>query len=285
MNVDSDKNLGIKNAKWAVILCGGQGSRMGSLTCDSPKPLLPVHGKPILWYTFWSLYKHGFRNFVLPLGYKGEMVDEYMRGLARDNGCQIFSRDTGDKASIAERIDKILDLLPTNLDFLLLNSDTIFDFDIEGMYQTHKETNSLVTLSSVEVVSSWGLILVQGETLVGFDRQRKVHKLVSDDLTGVHGLVNSGLAYINKAALAYVDLNDNQDFETSLYQNIINMKRAAHFHLRGSWYPIDTPKDLQTINLTIEDRIEDRHASGDKAKAIRDSLYKIGIMTKMDKFL
>ena len=276
VKIDSVENRGIEDAKWAVILCGGRGSRMGNLASDMPKPLLPVHGKPILWYTFWTLYKHGFRNFVLPLGYKGEMVDEYMWGLARDSGCQILSRDTGNDTPIAQRIDQISDMIPDNMDFLLLNSDTIFDFDIEGMYQTHKDTNSLVTLSSVEVVSSWGLILMKGEKLTGFDRQRKVRQLISDNTSGTHGLVNSGLAYINKAALAHVDLNGCEDFETSLYQRIIGMKRATHFQLRGLWFPIDTPKDLQVINLTIEDR----HASGHAVKTVRDSLDKMGNSTK-----
>ncbi|MDX8394268.1 MAG: NDP-sugar synthase [Mariprofundales bacterium] len=265
------------NGKWAVILCGGKGSRMGSLSADIPKPLLLVHGKPILWYTFWTLYKHGFRNFVLPLGYKGEIVDNYMRELAHDSGCTILSKDTGIDTDIAQRIEQISDILPDNSDFLLLNSDTIFDFDISSMYALHKKNNSLVTLSSVEVVSSWGLILMQGDKkLTGFDRQRKVHRLISDDFPGTHGLVNSGLAYINKNALKYVDLNDGNDFETNLYQRIIDMKRASHFPLAGLWYPIDTPKDLQIINL----KVEERYLSGHAAKTVRDNLDKIGSSIK-----
>ncbi|MDX8378082.1 MAG: NDP-sugar synthase [Mariprofundales bacterium] len=265
------------NGKWAVILCGGKGSRMGSLSADIPKPLLLVHGKPILWYTFWTLYKHGFRNFILPLGYKGEIVDNYMRELAHDSGCTILSKYTGIDTDIAQRIEQISDILPDNSDFLLLNSDTIFDFDISSMYALHKKNNSLVTLSSVEVVSSWGLILMQGDKkLTGFDRQRKVHRLISDDFPGTHGLVNSGLAYINKNALKYVDLNDGNDFETNLYQRIIDMKRASHFPLAGLWYPIDTPKDLQIINL----KIEERYLSGHAAKTVRDNLDKIGSSIK-----
>lgn len=256
------------NAKWAVILCGGRGSRMGDLTKKIPKSLVKVHGKPILWYTFFSLYKHGFRNFVLPLGYKGEMIKDYVQFVSRDMGCQILAMDTGEEASIASRMHQISGLLPDNADFLLLNSDTIFDFDIEGMYEVHKDNDALVTLSSVEIVSTWGLILLKDDQLAGFDRERKVHHLISEDSPGMRGLVNSGIAWLNKAALECVDLKTCGDFETSLYQRIIEMKRAAHFQIRGSWFAIDTPKDLQVVNLTVGDR----HASGHAVKTVRDRL-------------
>jgi len=279
VKVDSAEGVVLEDEKWAVILCGGQGSRMGDLASKTPKPLLQVHEQPILWYTFWTLYKHGFRNFVLPLGYKGKMIDEYMRSLARDNDCRIFSRDTGLNTSIAQRINLISDFIPNDGDFLLLNSDTIFDFDIEGMLELHQETNSLVTLSSVEVVSSWGLILVKGEKLMGFDRQRKVHQLISNDLPEIHGLVNSGLAWINKAALSYVELELCEDFETTLFQRVIDMQRVAHFHVEGLWYPIDTPKDLQAINFSIEGG----HVSSHSARKVKEILDQVGNVTKVKK--
>ena len=50
--------------KFVLLLCGGRGSRMGDYTTSIPKPLLNVHGKPILWYTFWTLYNQGFRNYI-----------------------------------------------------------------------------------------------------------------------------------------------------------------------------------------------------------------------------
>lgn len=241
---------------------------MGALTENTPKSLVEVHGKPILWYVFLSLYRHGFRNFVLPLGYKGQMIEEYIQHVARDMGCQILAIDTGENTSIAGRVHQILDLLPDNVDFLLLNSDTIFDFDIDGMYDMHKNNNALVTLSSVEIVSTWGLILLKDDQISGFDRERKVHYLISEDSPGLRGLVNSGIALLNKSALQYVNLETCADFETNLYQRVIEMKRAVYFQIRGYWFAIDTPKDLHIVNLNIGDR----HSSGHVVKNVRDLL-------------
>jgi glucose-1-phosphate cytidylyltransferase len=217
-----------------------------------------------------SLYRHGFRNFVLPLGYRGKMIAEYLRGVSRALDCHLACVDTGLDSEIADRIMQVAPLLPDHGDFFILNSDTIFDFDIEEMYRHHRESDALVTLSSVEVVSHWGLILMQGENLVGFDRQRKVHHLIASEDRSLEGHVNSGLAWVNKDALDLVDVTQG-DFETLLYGKAIELGRAAHFRLDGLWFPIDTPKDLHVMNL----HVADRHDSGRAAQAVKASLSAI----------
>ena len=70
-----------------------------------------------------------------------------------------------------------------------------------------------------------------------------------------YGLVNSGLAWINKSSLELIELDDCPDFETTLYQKVIDKKRASYFQIEGLWIPFDTPKDLNTINLAIDDEL------------------------------
>ena len=115
VNIDSRMEPNAKDNNWAVILCGGKGSRMDDITKTIPKPLAEVHGKPILWYTFWTLYDHGFRNFVLPLGYKGKMIDEYFRSISAGTNCQVISVDTGLDTSIAHRMSQIINYIPDNI--------------------------------------------------------------------------------------------------------------------------------------------------------------------------
>jgi len=251
---------------------------MGALTKHVPKPLIRVQGQPILWYSFLSLYRHGIRNFVLPLGYKGAMIRKYIQKTSRDMACQLHCVETGEDTSIAERLLQVAPILPDGTDFLLLNSDTIFDFDLDAMYETHKRTKALVTLSSVEVVSSWGLILMKDGDVVGFDRERKVYHLVSEHSPGMEGVVNSGLAWLNKAALDLVDLRTCADFETSVYTKAIEIGRVAHFRLEGVWFPIDTPKDLAIVNLATDDR----HGSGHLAKAVKEGLLSVGRQARQD---
>jgi len=260
-----------ENGKWAVILCGGRGSRLGSITDNMPKPLVEVHGKPILWYSFLCRYKHGFRHFVFPLGYRGEMIKKYLSKTFGDMDCDIHCADTGEDAPIARRLAQVIDHIPNDEDFFLINSDTIFDFDIDAMYAMHKAEKALVTLSSVEVVSSWGLLHLRDGKLVQFDRERKIRYLAAENDPTLQGRVNSGLTYVSKAALQYVDLETCGDFESTLYPAIIAAGRASHFELRGCWFPIDTPKDLDIVNM----RIVDAHSTGHRAKAVHKKLTAI----------
>jgi glucose-1-phosphate cytidylyltransferase len=247
-----NRNSSLNEEKWALMLCGGLGSRMGSLTENMPKPLLLVYGRPIIWYSFWSLYQKGFRNFVLPLGYLGHMIKEYISDISQNLDCNIHFVDTGADSSIASRIHQVSHIIPDNQDFFLLNTDTIFNFDVESMYKHHVAKKALVTLSSVEVISPWGILTVNGDDIVAFDRGRKVQKLVSSHVNDGYGVVNSGLAWINQSAFELIDFDNVGDFETDLFGAVIAAKRMSHFALNGIWIPIDTPKDLDAINYVIE---------------------------------
>ena len=72
--------MNIKNqiTRTAIILCGGRGLRLGSISKKIPKSLVKVQGKPILWYIIKILKKNNFDHFILPIGYKGESIKKYL---------------------------------------------------------------------------------------------------------------------------------------------------------------------------------------------------------------
>lgn len=253
------------DTKQAVILCGGRGSRMGKITQDIPKPLVPVHGKPILWYTILTLYKQGIRRMIFPLGYKGEMIEEYVKETFSHLNCDMIFVDTGEDASIGERIAGVKSLMQEDSDFFLLNSDTIFDMDVMRMYRQHKRDNALVTLSSVEVVSTYGLIVEKGGKLVDFARERKMRHIAFGDDPDLKGYINSGFAWLNMEALNYLDVEFDGNFEHDLYKKLIDMERASHYIIKGYWYAIDTPKEMKIINM--ESRSLNDY--GERAKALQ----------------
>jgi glucose-1-phosphate cytidylyltransferase len=238
------------NDKWAVVLCGGTGARMGSLTNNIPKPLLLVDNKPIIWYVISSLVNTGFNNIVFPLGYKGQQIKDYVIKTFNKKTINFYFEETGDHSSIAKRIGLVKDIIPDDEDFFLLNSDTIFSFDIESMFNLHKKNNSLVTLSSVEVTSPWGIMTIENGELTSFDRERAVYALYNK--LNSKGMVHSGLAWINKLSLDFIDLFSDIDFETELFQKTISLNRASYYPIKGIWIPIDTPKDLDKINLNFK---------------------------------
>ena len=181
------------------------------------------------------------------------MIANYLQETFGHMECNFYCQDTGEDTIIANRLHQVLHFIPENEDFFLINSDTIFDFDIDAMHKKHKEERALVTLASVEVISSWGIIQMRGDRMVGFDRDRKIRHIAAEDDSKVQGRIYSGLAFINKSCLQYVDLTAHINFENILYRTVIAAGRASHFDIQGIWFPIDTPKDLDVINMVVHD--------------------------------
>ncbi|MEZ4483742.1 MAG: sugar phosphate nucleotidyltransferase [Syntrophotaleaceae bacterium] len=132
--------------RWAVILCGGRGTRLGPFTQDVPKPLVSVAGKPILDYIFTKLIEYGFDRLVLPVGYLGNQIVRFAREYPFPAGTQCHVLDTGLDTPIGARLAQIRHLLPEGEDFLLTNGDLIFDFDLRKFGQAHCRDRRTVTL-------------------------------------------------------------------------------------------------------------------------------------------
>ena len=104
------------NERWVVILCGGRGSRLAPITNTIPKSLIKIHEKPILWYVFLTLFKYGFRRFIFPLGYKGEMIEEFITREFKDRECKLMFFDTGVDTPIAQRLEKVKNTILSDAD-------------------------------------------------------------------------------------------------------------------------------------------------------------------------
>ena len=240
---------------WAVVLCGGRGSRLGRISDEMPKPMVRVHDRPLIWYVVLNLYKQGFRRFIFPLGYKGEMIENYLRREFDEHDVEMRFFDTGTSTPIARRLAIATTIIPKGDDFLIINGDTFFDFDILSMFQLHRRRGAWLTLSSVKVVSSYGLILQdKNGNVVDFVREGRVdHFLVESGGEEYLGYVNAGIAWINKLALGMIDLDRSENFEQDLFPLLIRSgKDVAHYEIEGEWFAIDTPKDLDIVNLNVE---------------------------------
>ncbi len=234
----------------SVILCGGRGTRMGELTASLPKPLLEVHGKPIIGHVLDALLKNRITSFIFPLGFKGWEIADFVEQ-NYSLRAKLFFIDTGSDSEIKRRIDLTRPCLSHFEDILLVNSDTIFDFNIPEMYKKHRSDSNLVTLCSVDITSPWGLINQSLDgTLVSFERDRKVGLFKTHFDDSVNSLINSGITWFKTRSLDNIDMKNKKDFETDLFNDAIERGRAGVYRMNGFWYPIDTPKDLYAINCS-----------------------------------
>ena len=115
--------------KTAVILCGGKGSRLGSLGKKIPKTLVKIHSKPIIWYVLNELAKNSFNHFILPLGYKGHLISKYIKSNKHFNKFDIELIYTGENKKISQRIEQIKNIKSKH--FIILNGDAIFEINLK----------------------------------------------------------------------------------------------------------------------------------------------------------
>ena len=238
----------IRSIDTAVILCGGMSTRMGDLTSEKPKSLLTVNGKPIIWYTINFLKQNGVKKFIFPLGYLGKKIKNYVE--AEFNSCDtdLIFMETGKKTAIHSRINKILPKIKSGDGFILLNSDTIFSFDLMKMCKLHVRNCSDLTLATVPITSPWGIVIEKDGKLASFQRDLKIDNVGLLDHPKCQGQIYSGLCIINSKVLDNFDCSNCYDFETDVFNNIIQENKAVLHRINGFWYPIDTPKHLASIN-------------------------------------
>lgn len=243
-----------RKVRSSIVLCGGISSRMGDLTLNIPKALLKIQSKPIIWYTIGFLIKNGINRFIFPLGYLGQMIEKFLSDIYSDLNIELIFCDTGQNTAIHSRIEQVSNYLDENESFVLINSDTLFKFDLLSMIELHNKKENDITLSSVPVESPWGIITTNNkDEIIGFERNLKVKNLGLIGDVNLVGEVYSGLCLIRNSCLLDFDWKNCFDFETDLFNKYIKKGKVDQFQINGVWYPIDTPKHLSAVNNKLTD--------------------------------
>ena len=236
------------DGRTAVILCGGRGKRLGLLGDRLPKTLVEVHGRPLLWYVFIRLYMTGYRHFILPLGYRGDIIQGFIDRTLTDFEARIDAIPTGEDTEVAQRLYRVGHLLPRT-SFLLINGDTLFDWNIGEVASDHECSGADVTLTSCAAISQFGLLVLDGDRVIDFTRESLVESYRlrhSGRLRRAY--VNSGIAVVSTSALRHIDLSKVANFEVEFYSKVIEHGTVRHKPVDGYWFAIDTAKDLEIAN-------------------------------------
>ncbi|PAB60649.1 glucose-1-phosphate cytidylyltransferase [Anaeromicrobium sediminis] len=242
-----------------VILCGGKGTRMREETEYRPKPLVNIGGKPIIWHIMKIYSYFGFNDFILCLGYKGEMIKQYFMGMYWKNNdftintsnnnleyhylekeeWNITMVDTGSDTLTGGRIKKIKDYIKEDK-FMLTYGDGLSNVNINMLIQHHNKKERLATLTGVHPTSPFGILKIENGIVTSFSE-----KPVLKDL------INGGFMVLNKEIFNYFPENDCP-FEKDPLKNLCKTNELAVYEHNGFWTSIDTFKDVQRVNKLCE---------------------------------
>jgi len=215
-----------------VILCGGFGTRLKEETEFKPKPMVKVGEMPILWHIM-KIYSHyGFNDFILALGYKGEMIKDYF-----SNHCNEFNitfADTGLNSLTGERLLKVKSHIKEN-EFMVTYGDGVSDIDINKLVSFHKNQKTVGTITGVHPHSKYGLIKIDKEknVVTGFDQKPLLHDYVS-----------GGFMIFSKEAFDFFNKGQMEDG----LRNMVKAGQLSVFGHEGFWKPMDTYREKEELD-------------------------------------
>src|SRR6516162_2205026 len=204
-----------------VILAGGKGTRLAEETSIRPKPMVEVGGKPVLWHIMQIYAFHGFTEFLIACGYKGEMIKEYFHNFSIHSSDYFIDLTTGQRTVVnGSGINWQVGLIDTGLDtmtggrllrlrkwigeepFMMTYGDGLGDVNICALLEFHQAHGKIATVTAVRPPSRFGNLTLRGSTVSEF-----AEKPQTDE-----GWINGGFFVLNPKIFDYLE-NDETILE------------------------------------------------------------------------
>lgn len=240
----------------AVILAGGLGSRISEETYLRPKPMVMIGDKPILWHIMKKFSSHGIREFVVCLGYKGEVIKEYFLNFKNYNSDFCISTrkgtielygedsqdwnvtliDTGPDSNTGERLARVKNYVRDST-FYFTYGDGLTDQNFQETIAFHNEMGKLVTLTAVNPPARYGAVTVTSGVVDSF----------SEKTSSPDSLINGGFFLVNPDIFETLEKFDNPSWELDILPYLAENQKLAAFEHQGFWFAMDTLRDKEHL--------------------------------------
>jgi glucose-1-phosphate cytidylyltransferase len=239
-----------------VILCGGLGTRLSEETNIKPKPMVEIGGNPILWHIMKIYEKHGFSDFVLALGYKGEYIKDYFVNyhsrqcnleISLKTGKINFSEpnsedwkvsliDTGANSMTGGRLLRLKPYLISEGTFMLTYGDGVSNVDITKLLSFHKAHGKIATVTAVRPMARFGGIEIKSNQVSRFKEKPQSGE----------GWINGGYFVFDSKIFDYLE-NDDTILEQSPLERLTEENQLMAYMHDGYWQCMDTIRDKDSL--------------------------------------
>ena len=242
-----------------VILCGGLGTRLREESEFRPKPMVNIGSRPILWHIMKIYACYGYNEFILALGYKGEMIKNYFCHYELMNndvtielgkpenicihhshdeaGWRITLADTGEKALKGARLKKIEKFIVSDT-FMVTYGDGVANIDINDLLAFHHEHGKLATVTGINPASRFGELRINGDSVESF------HEKPEDG----GGRINGGFFVFNRKLFDCLTADDHCDLENGSLEELARQGQLMVYKHNGFWACMDTIRDMEYLN-------------------------------------
>jgi len=239
-----------------VILCGGLGSRLSEETQVKPKPMVEIGGQPILWHILKMYERHGFTDFVLALGYKGDVIKDFFLSYhARQSDVTVHLKtgrvdysnpaaedlclsmiDTGANTMTGGRLLRLKSHLQSGGTFMLTYGDGVSDVDITALLAFHRTHGRVATVTAVRPPVRFGELVLEEERVTDFQEKPQARE----------GWINGGFFVFEPAVFGFID-GDSTMLERAPLEQLAKRGELMAYHHPGYWQCMDTLRDKQAL--------------------------------------
>ena len=245
----------------AVILCGGQGTRIRDVADDIPKPMIRIGDRPILWHIMQLYAASQIDRFVLCLGYKSWSIKEYFlnfhaqvadisvcpgrpgevefeAGDFPEKNWQIELIETGVNSMTGARLWRVRDQLAGEDLFCFTYGDGVADLNVADVVAFHRRHGKIGTVTGVRPPGRFGVMAVNGDAISAFSEKPQ---------TG-EGLINGGFFVFDSRVFDYLDADPGLVFEQEPLRRLAEDGQLMLFEHSGFWQPMDTYREWKLLN-------------------------------------
>lgn len=242
-----------------VLLCGGLGTRLREETVFIPKPMVTIGERPIIWHIMKYFQKHGHTDFVLALGYKGEIIRQYfvdydsmncdvtvdfsgkgeitVHSSHDEHSWKVTLAHTGATALKGSRLKRVEPHIRGDT-FFLSYGDGVSDVDLAQLLEFHRSHGKLVTVTGVNPLARFGELKIDGDRVTAFSE-----KPVNDT-----DFINGGFFVLNRGIFDYLTTDDDCDLEVGALEAVARAGELMVHKHHGFWSCMDTQRDREYLN-------------------------------------
>jgi glucose-1-phosphate cytidylyltransferase len=238
-----------------AILAGGLGTRLSEETSLKPKPMVEIGGQPILWHIMKGFAAYGFNEFVIALGYKGEVIKDYFVNyryrahslsvclatgdLTVHNGdCEdwtVHLVDTGAHTQTGGRVRRLARFIG-NETFMVTYGDGVANINLDCLLAFHRAHGKLATVTSVRPPARFGSMAFDGDLVTHFAEKPQVGE----------GWINGGFFVLQPGVADYVD-SDDIIWEREPMERLAAEGQLVAYRHGAFWQCMDTLRDVRLL--------------------------------------
>lgn len=246
----------------AVILCGGQGTRIRDANEVLPKPLLPIGDKPIVWHIMKGFARCGVRDFVLCLGYKGWLIKEFFlnylamttditvtlgrshdallfHGTPAEDDWRVTLADTGDKTNTGGRVAAVRRYVEGDEPFLMTYGDGVSDVNVRELIAFHRAHGRICTLTAVRPPGRFGELALDDDVVTEFNEKPQA----------TEGFINGGFFVMDGRRMWDVIGSDpSTALELGPLKSLSERGELQAYRHTGFWQAMDTAREFTLLN-------------------------------------